>query len=463
MNIKKAISFVSAMIFGLMVAACSDSDDSGKNTTGPGIDDDIPSDTIPAVDNPDDSIPEITSSATEPTDSVEQSSSSVELGLPEITAKAPKIPEVTIGDITITNPLQAKAMKYLDKGMNFTNWLEDVRFMDDFMFDESDIKLIAENGVKSLRFPIDLDLYVNNKNTYAKGNVDTLDFYSARLFAVLDSFVEWTSKHNVSFVIDYHEYDNSYDATSAENPRYVTMMASVWKHVAEHYATNEREDLFYELLNEPDMSKGAVSSELWHKAAQEIIDSIRTVDTVHTIIFGDAQWYGIKALSESTPFSDNNIIYAIHTYEPFVFTHQGASWTAHKDLKNVIFPYDQEKWPLYWADFGLSNKPSESRSLLLKYNTVGSKEAILENVVKAKNWAVEHNVPVIINEFGAYNVASDKQSVLNYMIAMREISEELEIPLTHWGYTGGFALFESEPGSPKGTKLIEGMKEAYGL
>jgi licheninase len=72
-------------------------------------------------------------------------------------------------------------------------------------------------------------------------------------------------------------------------------------------------------------------------------------------------------------------------------------------------------------------------------------------------------VPVIINEFGAYNIESDKQSVLNYMTAMKEISDTLQIPLTHWGYTGGFALFESEKNSNKGTKLIEGMDEAFGL
>jgi licheninase len=87
----------------------------------------------------------------------------------------------------------------------------------------------------------------------------------------------------------------------------------------------------------------------------------------------------------------------------------------------------------------------------------------LSLILPAKEWAVKNNVPVIINEFGAYNLKTDKQSVLNYMTAMREISDTLEIPLTHWGYTGGFALFESEGASVKGTKLIEGMKEAFGL
>ena len=103
-----------------------------------------------------------------------------------------------------------------------------------------------------------------------------------------------------------------------------------------------------------------------------------------------------------------------------------------------------------------------SSEAVKNYNKNGNMEAILKSVIPAKKWAIEHNVPVIINEFGAYNLKTDKQSVLNYMSAMRTISDTLQIPLTHWGYTGGFALFDSEDGV-KGTKLIEGMKEAYGL
>jgi len=207
-----------------------------------------------------------------------------------------------------------------------------------------------------------------------------------------------------------------------------------------------------------------VTSALWHAAAQEDIDSIRTVDTKHTIIFGDAQWYSISLLAKSTPFADNNIIYAIHTYEPFVFTHQSANWTDLKTVKNLMFPYDKEKWSEYSADFGVTKAvPKNYKNSILNYYRIGNKEYILKTILPAKEWAVKNNVPIIINEFGAYNLKTDKQSVLNYMTAMREIGDTLQIPLTHWGYTGGFALFESEGASPKGTKLIEGMKEAFGL
>ena len=397
-----------------------------------------------------------------------QDTSEVEKDKPDMTIMDPIIPTVVIPeDLTISSPLQEKAMKYLNKGINITNWLEENKayFKGKFKFDESDVKLMAENGIKSLRFPIDLDSYATNRDEFVADSTDTVElkFDDENLFAVLDSFVEWTGKHEMSFVIDYHEYDNSYNAKSAKDPRYAKMMANVWKHVAAHYASNEREDIFYELLNEPDMTNGAVKSPAWHAAAQEDVDSIRTVDTKHTIIFGDAEWYSISVLSKSEPLNDDNVIYAIHTYEPFVFTHQSASWAETKTIKNLMFPYDKEKWSEYSADFGITKStPSHIKNAVKNYNKNGNMEAILKSVIPAKKWAIEHNVPVIINEFGAYNLKTDKQSVLNYMSAMRTISDTLQIPLTHWGYTGGFALFDSEDGV-KGTKLIEGMKEAYGL
>ena len=395
-----------------------------------------------------------------------QDTSEVEADKPDMEIKDPVIPtvEFTEAEITVTNPLQEKAMKYLNKGINFTNWLEnaDGKFKE-FVFDETDIKLLADNGIKSLRLPIDLDLYATNRDAFVKDTTGTVElaFDDSTLFTVLDSFVEWTGKHNMSFVIDYHEYDNSYNATSAKNNKYIQMMAETWKHVAAHYAENTREDLFFELLNEPDMSNGKVPAATWTIAAQAMIDSIRTVDKKHTILFGDAQWYSISLLIKRTPFTDDNIVYVIHTSEPFAFTHQGGSWTDYATIKGIPFPYDPAKWSTVSGDFGVTKgTQSYVKTAIKNYYKNGSKEAIMVEILKAKKWAATNNVPVIINEFGALNLKSTAQDRLNYLTAMREICDTLQIPWTHWGYTGNFSLFE---GDLKGTKLIDGIAEALKL
>ncbi len=389
-----------------------------------------------------------------------QDTSEVAKDQPDMEIKDPLIPEVsfTEAEITVTNPLQEKAMKYLNKGVNFTNWLEnaDGKFKS-FELGEKDVQILAENGFKSLRLPIDLDLYATNRDAFIAGTDAELKFDDDTLFMVLDSFVEWTGKYNMSLVIDYHEYDNSYNLTSAKDENYIKMMAETWKHVAAHYAENTREDLFFELLNEPDMSNGKVTAALWTNAAQAMIDAIRTVDTKHTILFGDAQWYSITLLAKRTPFTDDNIIYVIHTYEPFAFTHQGGSWTDYATIKNIPFPYDPAKWSTVSGDFGVTaSTKAYVKTNIKNYYKTGSKEAIMVEILKAKKWAATNNVPVIINEFGALNLRSTAESRLNYLTAMREICDTLQIPWTHWGYTGNFSVIENG-------KLIEGLDKALGV
>ena len=378
----------------------------------------------------------------------------------DLTINPPAEPALdTIGSIEISNPLQAKAMKYLDKGLNITNWLEQNRFTG-FEFDESDVQLMGTSGFKSLRLPIDLDQYVDNKKEYlADTTLATPIAINDTLYMILDSFANWTAKYGMSLDIDYHEYDNTYSNISAKTLVQRTMMAELWKAVAAHFATSEREDIFYELLNEPGMNcNGKIGQADWTATAQQIIDSIRTVDKNHTILFGDVQWYDADKLIKRTPFTDNNIIYVIHNYEPMIFTHQGASWTDFAAVKNIPFPYDTATWSVYSVDFGKpGNLVSWAKTQFNTYNKLGTKNYIMNSIIPAKRWAVTNNVPLIINEFGSYKLKTDLQSRLNYYNTLREISEELQIPLTHWGYDdGGFDLFADG-------KLIDGIAEALGL
>lgn len=379
---------------------------------------------------------------------------------PDMTIHEPMKYDNVIGDVKINTPLQEKVMKTLNRGINFTNWLEeaDGKFTGEFEFGESDVKLVSESGFKSLRLPIDLDLYVANRDEFLGDTTGKVELVmDDSLFIVLDAFVEWTKKYNMSFVIDYHEYDNSYNKESANDQQYLKMMAGVWKAVAKHYADSDRDDIYFELLNEPDMTYGKVPAATWTIAAQGMIDAIRSVDTKHTIIFGDAQWYAISLLVKRTPFTDDNIVYAIHSYDPFIFTHQGASWTDHATIHGVEFPYDPANWSEYSADFGVNaSTPSGSKNLLKNYYKTGSKDYIMSVVLKAKQWAVENQVPLVWNEFGAYGVKSSHQSTLNYLTAVREICDTLEIAWQHWGYAGGFGLF-------KDGVLLDGVADALQL
>src|SRR5690606_3345485 len=144
--------------------------------------------------------------------------------------------------------------------------------------------------------------------------------------------------------------------------------------------SNSRDDLYFELLNEPELStgaSGALPADSWTPVAQRMIDAIRAENTTHTIIFGDVNWYGINELAERTPFSDDNIVYAFHSYEPCIFTHQGADWAQMGTTRDIPFPYTPERWSEYATDFGLTTaQPSWIWGQFRNYYINGTEEAV---------------------------------------------------------------------------------------
>lgn len=336
---------------------------------------------------------------------------------------------VELASLSIPGPLQAKAMAELNRGYNITNWLEESAFSS-FEYDEAYVESLAAAGFKALRLPIDLDLYVRGQS--GSGEALSLEL-SDDLFTVLDSFDAWTLKHGLSFTIDYHQYDASLDLM---DPASVDRVVAIWRAVAEHFATNPRGDLYYELMNEPDLASGAsamLAAAPWTAAAGRAIAAIRSRDTEHTIIFGDVNWYGIDTLGKRTPFADENIVYAFHFYDPFIFTHQGASWADMASTRGIPYPYAPERWSDHASDFGLTKvQPAWIWSQFRSYNVGGTRAALFNRIAQAKSWAVAQGVPVICNEFGAYDATSLPEDRLRYYADVVDIFEQLEIPWQHW-------------------------------
>lgn len=344
----------------------------------------------------------------------------------------------TLASVEITNPLQAKAARYLSRGANITNWLEQDRFAG-FTYDETYVAKLAQAGFRALRLPIDLDLYV----TSSVGTGATLAItVSNDLFTILDNFNSWTKTHGLSLTIDYHQYSTLLDLS---RPDSVSTAVKLWGMIAEHFANEPREDLFFELLNEPELSFTGTppTQQQWTTIAEQMVAAIRATNTTHSIIFGDVQWYSIEALSSRNPLSDANIVYAFHDYDPFIFTHQGAGWAKLGSVHDLPYPYSADRWSQYYSDLGFN---SMMDSWLLdqaqNYYTAGTRSAVRNHILAAKRWAVKNNVPVICNEFGAYDASSRLEDRVRYYTDVVGVFDELAIPWQIW-----FMVMDSSTGS----------------
>lgn len=341
----------------------------------------------------------------------------------------PMPPELVVLDpLTIENPLQQLAVDHLSRGANIDSWLEAGRF-DGFDYDESYVQKLADAGFKSLRLPIDFDLYVESVTGTAPDL--TLELHED-LFTILDSFEEWTAQSGMSLTIDYHQYDRSLDFGKQDTK---DLAVALWGAVAEHFADNPREDLFFELLNEPELSVGGVppNSGQWTLLAEEMIAAIRVHDTERVILFGDVEYYGITPLSRRKLLSDDRIIYVFHFYDPFLFSHQGAGWTDLLALHDVPYPYTKERWPENGLDLGINERlPAWVLTQVDEYYKTGNKNWMYNRISTAKKWAITNNVPVICNEFGIYEPASQPADRVAYYTDLIDIFEEQEIPWQVW-------------------------------
>ena len=108
----------------------------------------------------------------------------------------------------------------------------------------------------------------------------------------------------------------------------------LWQQIAGRYKNSPAIAGYY-LIGEPTPRKAAD----WQKLAQDTLDGIRQVSPDQVVIVespnGDED-----GLSYITPLNGTNVMYAWQFYEPFPFTHQGASWEEPGALKaeNVMYP-----------------------------------------------------------------------------------------------------------------------------
>ena len=371
-------------------------------------------------------------------------------------AKIP-VAEKVLGNVN--TPLNSLAKKYLTKGMNFTGWGESNKIKSEnpatWQYNESTIIQQAKQGILGIRFPIDFDLYIVDRINVLNGTNKKIEI-EPLLYTVMDSMNIWTKRHGLSLTIDYHAYDGTYSRAASKDPKFKQTMASLWRVIAEHYKNEKREDLFFELTNEPNLSlpDGEVIDQAdWTSLAQMMIDSIRKVDKTRPIIFGDTQWYSLDELIKNKPFTDKYIIYCFHMYDPFIFTHQGASWTKMGTTRNVPFPYSAERWSTEFRDFGINDgTPQWVKDQFKNYYKEGNKQQIKNRLAKVKNWAFKYNVPLICNEWGALPNTAKIEDLNAYFKTMGEIFEEMDISWQVW-----FGIMDNQ------NVLLPGMAEALHL
>ena len=247
----------------------------------------------------------------------------------------------------------------------------------------------------------------------------------------LDQAVDWSEELNIYLILDNH----SFDPAVSTSPDIENILIKVWPQLANRYKSRS-DFLLYEVLNEPH----GISDNVWGSIQQSVIDAIRNEDDKHQIIVGGVNYNSYTTLANLPNYTDTKLIYTFHFYDPFLFTHQGASWVEPSmvPLSNMPFPYKASSMP------GLPNslKGTWIEGAYNNYaidGTVAKVKQLLDIAVNFKN---SRNVPVFCGEFGVYMPNSMETDRVGWYKEVKNYLDQKGIPWTIWDYTGGFGLFE---------------------
>jgi endoglucanase len=334
------------------------------------------------------------------------------------------------------------------RGVNFSAWFEaeSPRSIPFTKYTEQDFVNVKRLGAGIVRLPIRMHSMTSGAPLY------TLD---PLFLELLDQVVDWAEKYEIKIILDNHSFDPIADTAEDID----TILVPVWTQLSEHYK-NRTSAVIYEILNETH----GIDAARWGAIQGQVIEAIRAKDTVHTIIVGGIGYNSIDGLWELPVYTDPNLIYTFHFYDPYVFTHQGETWGSPPtlaNLKGVPFPYGVHSMPAVPQELKGTWVEGNLNYSYAKDSQTAALAASLDRAVQFS--ANRGNVPLFCGEFGAYMINSLQEDRVRWYRTVTKLLAERNITRTSWDYYGGFGLFTTISGGDFYATLNEDVVRALGF
>lgn len=285
----------------------------------------------------------------------------------------------------------------LGSGVNYGNMLEAPREGDwGVRFDDDYPRLIKDAGFRSVRLPV----------CWSAHTAATKPFrVEADFLARVKHVVECNLAQGLNVVLNVHHFDELFEDPDGQKERFIAL----WEQIAEQFREAD-ERVFFELLNEPH---GKLSGDRWNDLLAETLEVIRHTHPRRWVIVGPDNWNNVQRLPQlKLPEQDRRLIATVHYYLPITFTHQGASWVR------PTLPVGK-KWD----------------------GKVAEIEAIRRHFDAVARWSKQHDRPVYLGEFGAYDRA-DMDSRVRWTREVRRVCEESGFAWSYWELAAGFGILD---------------------
>jgi endoglucanase len=272
----------------------------------------------------------------------------------------------------------------------------------------------------------------------------------AEYLGSLDAAVKMILDHGLAVLIDLHP-ESDLKAKLAKDDDSVERFADFWRALAAHYSASgwDADRVFLEIMNEPEFT----DRYRWLGVQMKLAAAIRDGAPALTIIAAGARWSDDDDLVFQEPLHDPNVIYNFHFYEPHIFTHQGATWSAYywHWLHGVRYPSSPES-----AEATAALVPDEvDRLQVIRYGHDHWDAARIASEMKqAAEWARRRGVPLMCNEFGVYREYADPLDRAAWLHDVRMALERNGIGWTMWDYSGSFGVVTKNDGKVVADEVV---------
>ncbi len=265
-------------------------------------------------------------------------------------------------------------------------------------FTDTDFADVAAKGFETVRLPV---RFAGHALTIAPYTIDKA-FMERAAYAV-----KLARAAKLRVIIDMHNYDELMADPASQKARFT----GLWKQVAARF---KREDgnVWFELMNEPnDRLDNTNLLSVYEPAMAEI----RATNPIRKVVIGGGSWSGLESLATLPMPKDRNVIATFHYYDPFNFTHQGASWAE------------------------------PAQPLGTQFGGKADLDQLAKDVAKAKAYMTRSGRPLFMGETGAFEAVPLAQRALYYK-SVHDAFGAAGIDQCVWGYTNTFPFRDAKTG-----------------
>jgi len=333
----------------------------------------------------------------------------------------------------------------------------------------ADLEALKADGFDFIRMPVDPLVFLSPRT----------ESYRDDLFREVLDTVRLINEAGLKVIVDLHLMPNGPGRSAGMqsvigDPKLFAAYLDVVRRMGLTLAEENPRTVAFELMNEPivDCETAAGRSE-WNGKLKQLFAAARASATKLTLVLAGGCWSSAEGLAAVEPkaIPDGNILWTFHSYDPFVLTHQGATWAGDfiPYVKGIPYPpYDHpEAFQTALSATRARIKadaPFTRRAGLLTY--LKEQVATIETPEKLKatmelpfetaaKWADRNGIPhndIFLGEFGMIRQEYGSDTLMPAAWRAAYVSDMIHLAESHgfgwslWSYSGAFGVVQTYDG-----------------